>query len=170
MAVILSRQYNKKTVYVVKVRQDKKVINKAFYLALGVNMEEHKELLGLWLSENEGSTFWLGVLAELQNRGVKDIFIACVDGLKGFPEAINTAFPETLVRLCIVHMVRNSLKYGTWKDYKAVTSGLKQIYLTITNMFGDNKHGRLATITKHRLREFNGIDYRASPATGCGST
>jgi transposase-like protein len=96
---------------VVKLRQDKQVINKAFYLALGVNMDGQKALLGLWLSENEGATFWLNVLTELQNRGVKDIPIACVDGLKGFPEAINTAFPETQVQLCIVHMIRNSVKY-----------------------------------------------------------
>ena len=117
---------------VVKIRQDKKVINKAVYLALGVNMEGHKELLGLWLSENEGAKFWLNVLTELQNRGVKDILIACVDGLKGFPDAINTAFPETQIQLCIVHMVRNSLKYVTWKDYKAVTADLKQIYKSAT--------------------------------------
>ena len=117
---------------VVKIRQDKKVINKAIYLALGVNMEGHKELLGMWLSENEGAKFWLNVLTELQNRGVKDILIACVDGLKGFPEAINTAFPQTQVQLCIVHMVRNSLKYVPWKDYKAVTADLKQIYQSVT--------------------------------------
>jgi len=117
---------------VVKIRQDKKVINKAIYLALGVNMEGHKELLGLWLSENEGAKFWLNVLTELQNRGVKDILIACVDGLKGFPDAINTAFPETQIQLCIVHRVRNSLKYVTWKDYKAVTADLKKIYRSAT--------------------------------------
>jgi putative transposase len=117
---------------VVKIRQDKKVINKAVYLALGVNMEGHKELLGLWLSENEGAKFWLNVLTELQNRGVKDILIACVDGLKGFPEAINTAFPDTQIQLCIVHMVRNSLKYVPWKDYKAVTADLKLIYQSAT--------------------------------------
>ena len=117
---------------VVKIRQDKKVINKAIYLALGVNMEGHKELLGLWLSENEGAKFWLNVLTELQNRGVKDILIACVDGLKGFPDAINTAFPETQIQLCIVHMVRNSLKYVTWKDYKAITADLKKIYKSAT--------------------------------------
>ena len=117
---------------VVKIRQDKKVINKAIYLALGVNMAGHKELLGLWLSENEGAKFWLNVLTELQNRGVKDILIACVDGLKGFPDAISTAFPDTQVQLCIVHMVRNSLKYVTWKDYKAVTAELKQIYQSAT--------------------------------------
>ncbi len=106
---------------VVKIRQDKKVINKAIYLALGVNMEGHKELLGLWLSENEGAKFWLNVLTELQNRGVK-----------GFPDAINTAFPETQIQLCIVHMVRNSMKYVPWKDYKAVTADLKKIYKPVT--------------------------------------
>lgn len=117
---------------VVKIRQDKHVINKAVYLALGVNMEGHKELLGLWLSENEGAKFWLNVLTELQNRGVKDILIACVDGLKGFPDAINAVFPETQIQLCIVHMVRNSVKYVPWKDYKAVTAELKQIYQSVT--------------------------------------
>jgi transposase-like protein len=117
---------------VVKIRQDKQVINKAIYLALAVNMEGHKELLGMWLSENEGAKFWLNVLTELTNRGVKDILIACVDGLKGFPDAINAAFPDTHIQLCIVHMVRNSLKYVTWKDYKAVTVDLKQIYKAAT--------------------------------------
>ena len=117
---------------VVKIRQDKHVINKAVYLALGVNMEGHKELLGLWLSENEGAKFWLNVLTELQNRGVKDILIACVDGLKGFPDAINAVFPETQIQLCIVHMVRNSVKYVPWKDYKVVTVELKQIYQSVT--------------------------------------
>ncbi len=117
---------------VVKVRQDKQVINKEVYLALGVNMEGQKELLGMWLSETEGAKFWLNVLTELQNRGVKDILIACVDGLKGFPDAINTAFPETQIQLCIVHMVRNSVKYVPWKDYKAVTTDLKKIYQSAT--------------------------------------
>lgn len=113
---------------VLKIRQDGRVINKAMYLALGVNMEGHKELLGLWLSENEGAKFWLGVLTELQNRGVKDILIACVDGLKGFPDAINAVYPKTHIQLCIVHMIRNSLKYVVWKDYKSVTVDLKLIY------------------------------------------
>ena len=117
---------------VVKIRQDKRVINKAVYLALGVNMEGHKELLGLWLAENEGAKFWLNVLTELQNRGVRDILIACVDGLKGFPDAINTAYPETHIQLCIVHMVRNSMKYVPWKDYKHVAADLKQIYQSAT--------------------------------------
>jgi len=117
---------------VVKIRQDKQVINKAIYLALGVNMEGHKELLGMWLSENEGTKFWLNVLTELQNRGVKDILIACVDGLKGFPDAINTTFPQAKIQLCIVHMVRNSVRYVPWKDYKAVTADLKKIYQSVT--------------------------------------
>lgn len=117
---------------VLKIRQDKHVINKAVYLALGVNMEGQKELLGLWLSENEGAKFWLNVLTELQNRGVKDILIACVDGLKGFPDAIATVFPETQIQLCIVHMVRNSIKFVPWKDYRPVTADLKQIYQSAT--------------------------------------
>lgn len=117
---------------VVKIRQDKKVINKAIYLALAINMEGHKELLGMWLSENEGAKFWLSVLTELQNRGVNDILIACVDGLKGFPDAINAAFPLAQIQLCIVHMVRNSLKYVPWKDYKAVAHDLKLIYSSAT--------------------------------------
>jgi len=82
----------------------------------------------MWLSENKGAKFWLNVLTELQNRGVKDILIACVDGLKGFPDAINAAFSETQIQLCIVHMVRNSVKYVSWKDYKPVATDLKNIY------------------------------------------
>ena len=117
---------------VVKIRQDKQVINKAIYLALGVNIEGHKELLGMWISENEGAKFWLNVLTELQNRGVNDILIACVDGLKGFPDAINTVFPQAQIQLCIVHMVRNSMKYVPWKDYKAVSGDLKRIYQSVT--------------------------------------
>jgi putative transposase len=117
---------------VVKVRQDGRVINKAIHLALGVNLAGHKELLGLWMTENESSKFWLSVLTELQNRGVKDIFIACVDGLTGFPEAIETVFPQTRVQLCIVHMVRNSLSYVSYKDRKAVAADLKTIYSAAT--------------------------------------
>ena len=117
---------------VVKVRQDRQVINKSVYLALGINLDGHKELLGMWLSENEGAKFWLSVLTELQNRGVKDILIACVDGLKGFPDAIHAVFPDTRIQLCIVHMVRNSVKYVPWKDYKAVTADLKRIYQSAT--------------------------------------
>lgn len=113
---------------VVKVRQNGSVINKAVFLALGINTEGQKELLGMWLAENEGAKFWLSVLTELKNRGLQDILIACVDGLKGFPDAINSVFPQTHIQLCIIHMVRNSLKYVSWKDYKAVISGLKTVY------------------------------------------
>jgi transposase-like protein len=117
---------------VVKIRQDKRVINKAIYLALGINMEGHKELLGLWISENEGAKFWLSVLTELQQRGLKDIFIAAVDGLTGFPEAINTTYPKTKIQLCIVHMVRNSLRFVSWKERKMVAADLKKIYQSLT--------------------------------------
>lgn len=113
---------------VVKVRQNGRVINKAVFLALGINTEGQKELLGMWLAENEGAKFWLSVLTELKNRGLQDILIACVDGLKSFPDAINSVYPQTNIQLCIIHMVRNSLKYVSWKDYKAVTSGLKAVY------------------------------------------
>lgn len=117
---------------VIKVHQDKRVIKKAVYLALGINTEGHKELLGMWLSEAEGAKFWLSVLTELQNRGVQDIIIAAVDGLTGFPEAINTVYPKAQVQLCIVHMVRNSLKYVSFKDRKSVAADLKRIYQSIT--------------------------------------
>jgi transposase-like protein len=113
---------------VVKVRQNKQVIKKSIYIALGIDLEGHKQLLGLWIAETEGAKFWLSVLTELKTRGVEDILIACVDGLKGFPQAIEAVYPETRVQLCIVHMVRNSLKYVSWKDYKAVTRDLRKIY------------------------------------------
>ncbi|EEC8868759.1 IS256 family transposase, partial [Escherichia coli] len=112
---------------VLKVRQDSRVINKSVFLALGINIEGQKELLGMWLAENEGAKFWLNVLTELKNRGLNDILIACVDGLKGFPDAINTVYPEARIQLCIVHMVRNSLRFVSWKDYKAVTRDLKAV-------------------------------------------
>ena len=113
---------------VVKVCQNGSVINKAVFLVPGINTEGQKELLGMWLAENEGAKFWLSVLTELKNRGLQDILIACVDGLKGFPDAINSVFPQTHIQLCIIHIVRYSLKYVSWKDYKAVTSGLKTVY------------------------------------------
>jgi len=116
----------------IKIRQDKRVSNKAIYLALGINLDGQKELLGLWLNENEGAKFWLSVLTELQQRGVQDIFIAAVDGLTGFPEAINTVYPKTKIQLCIVHMVRNSLKFVAWKQRKAVATDLKKIYTSLT--------------------------------------
>ncbi len=116
---------------VIKCHQDKRVINKSVYLALAINREGHKELLGLWIAENEGAKFWLAVLTELNQRGVKDVLIACVDGLTGFPEAINTVFPKTKIQLCIVHLVRNSLRYVSYKDMKAVAGDLKTIYQAI---------------------------------------
>ena len=102
-----------------RIRTDGTVQTRAVYLALGVNLEGHKELLGLWVGEKEGSKFWLSILTELRNRGVHDILIACVDGLTGFPEAIASEFPKTQVQLCIVHMVRNSLRYVSWKERKS---------------------------------------------------
>ena len=100
----------------------------AVYLALGITSEGTREVLGLWIAENEGAKFWLGVMNELRNRGVQDILIAVVDGLKGFPEAITAAFPETTVQTCIVHLVRHSLNFCSWKDRKAVAAGLREVY------------------------------------------
>lgn len=117
---------------VIKVQQDKRIINKAFYLALGVNLDGKKELLGIWISQNEGAKFWLNVLTELKNRELDDIFIACVDGLTGFPEAITSVYPKTQVQLCIVHMVRNSLRYVGWKQRKTVAGDLRTIYTANT--------------------------------------
>ena len=115
----------------IKSRQNGKNENKALYLALGINMEGRKEVLGFYLSENEGAKFWLGVLTDLKNRGVQDIFIACMDGLTVFPDAVRAVYPATKVQLCIVHMVRNSTKYVSYKDLKAVCQDLKQIYTAV---------------------------------------
>ncbi len=116
----------------VKTRDNGAVRAKAVYLALGINLAGEKELLGLWIAQTEGAKFWLQVVTELKNRGVQDIFIACVDGLKGFPEAIETVFPKTAVQLCIVHMVRYSLNYVSWKLRKAVAADLRVIYSAAT--------------------------------------
>ena len=112
----------------VKIRDEGTVRNKAVYLALGFTMEGHKEVLGLWIEQTEGAKFWLRVMNEIRNRGVGDVFIAVVDGLKGFPEAINAVFPETSVQTCIVHMIRHSLNYVPWNDRKKVAADLKTIY------------------------------------------
>ena len=117
---------------VVNVRENQRVINKSLYLVLGVNLSGYKELLGMWLAQTEGAKFWLGVLTELQNRGLKDIFIACMDGLTGLPEAIESVFPHTRVPLCMVHMVRNALRYVAYKHMKAVAADLKAIYSAAT--------------------------------------
>lgn len=113
---------------VLKIRDNGQVKNKALYLAIGINMEGSKEVLGMWISVNEGAKFWLSVVTELKNRGVQDILIACVDGLKGFPDAINAVFPQTQIQRCVVHMIRNSLNYVPWKDKKQVAPDLKPIY------------------------------------------
>jgi putative transposase len=116
----------------VKTRQDGPVMTRAVYLALGINLEGEKELLGLWVAQTEGSKFWLSVFTELKNRGLQDCFIACVDGLKGLPEAVEAVFARTQVQLCIVHKLRNSLKYVPWKERKAVARDLRAIYAAPT--------------------------------------
>lgn len=140
----------------VKVRSDSRVANKAVYLAIGINLQGRKEVLGLWAAENEGAKFWLSVVTELKNRGVQDIFIACVDGLKGFPEAIEAVFPQTQVQLCLVHLVRYSLAFVSFKDRKAVVADLKQIYQAATEeqaahqleAFAQKWDGRYSLIAK----------------------
>ena len=112
----------------IKVRDNGQVINKAFYLAMGVNIDGMKDVLGIWIANTEGAKFWAMIVSELKNRGVEDIFIACVDGLKGFEEAIASVFPKTQVQLCIVHMIRNSLRYVSYKERKAMAADLKTIY------------------------------------------
>lgn len=116
----------------IKVRHNKQVINKTIYLALGLNLAGEKELLGLWIAESEGAKFWLQVLTELRNRGVNDVLIACVDGLTGFPDAIESVYPKAKIQLCIVHMMRNSLNFVAWKDRKLVAADLKRIYRSAT--------------------------------------
>ena len=116
----------------VKIRHDGAVQNRCIYLAVGVNLEGRKEALGLWSAESEGAKFWLSVLTELRNRGVRDVFIACVDGLRGFTEAIESVFPDAITQLCIVHQIRNSLTYVSHKEKKAVAAALKPIYTAVT--------------------------------------
>jgi putative transposase len=111
-----------------KIRDEGQVVNKAAYLAIGVSMDGIKDVLGIWLEKSEGAKFWLKVITELKNRGLKDVLIACVDGLKGLPEAIEAVFPQAEVQLCIVHMVRNSLRFVSYKHRKQVVAGLKEIY------------------------------------------
>lgn len=139
-----------------KMRMDGLVQTRAVYLALGVNLDGHKELLGLWIGEKEGSKFWLSILTELKNRGVRDILIACVDGLTGFPDAIESEFPKTEVQLCIVHMVRNSLRYVSWKERKIVARDLRAIYTAPTaeaarsalDSFAEKWDSRFPTISR----------------------
>jgi transposase-like protein len=120
----------------VKGREEGKSCLKSVYTALGVNFEGKKEVLGLWIAENEGAKFWMGVLTELRNRGVQDMLIACMDGLTGFPEAVRSVYPETRVQLCIVHMVRNSTKFVSYKDLKKVCADLKAVYSAASEQAG----------------------------------
>lgn len=111
-----------------KVREDGRIVTKAAYVALGIDAEGCKDILGIWVGENEGAKFWLKVCTELKNRGVEDILIVCIDGLKGFPDAIRTVFPDTRVQICVIHQIRNTLKYVSYKDQKAFMKDLKRVY------------------------------------------
>jgi putative transposase len=136
----------------VKVKTQGRVTNKAIYLAFGVNLQGLKEVLGMWAADAEGAKFWMGVVTELKNRGVADIFIACVDGLKGFPEAIESIYPQTQVQLCIVHLVRHSLSYVSHRDRKQVAVDLKAIYQATT-----------LSEAEHQLTEFEQTWGKAYP-------
>ena len=149
----------------VNIRDEGQVSKKAVYLALAIRLDGQKELLGMWIERNEGSKFWMGILNELKNRGLKDTLIAAVDGLTGFPEAINAVFPDAEVQLCMVHMVRNSVKYISYKDRKAVTSDLKEIYLAPSedaagnalDRFGEKWDGKYPTISRSWRNRWNEV-------------
>jgi putative transposase len=128
----------------VKIREGGHVQNRAIYVAIAVNMQGNKEVLGLWAADNEGAKFWLQILTDIQNRGAKDFFIACVDGLKGFPEAIESVYPRTEVQLCIVHLVRASLGYVNWKQRKEVAGDLRLIYQAATASEAETQREALA--------------------------
>lgn len=121
---------------VIKGRSEGKAVNKTVYLAIGVNLEGNKEVLGLWIGESEGAKFWMGIISELRNRGIKDLLIACIDGLKGFPDAIQTVYPQARIQLCVVHMIRNSTKFVPYKERREVCGDLKKIYTASTEQEG----------------------------------
>ncbi len=157
----------------VKMRHEGRVENRAVYVAIGIDLEGKKDVLGLWTSANEGSKFWLQVLTDLRNRGVKDVFLACVDGLKGFPQAIESVFPQAQVQLCIVHLTRASLNYVSWKERKAVAQDLKAIYRAETvetaehelNTFSKKWDARYPTISSLWKRHWERvIPFFAHPA------
>jgi transposase-like protein len=151
---------------VVKVNENKSIINKAVFLALGIREDGKKEILGMWIAQNEGSKFWLNVLTELNNRGVKEVFVACCDGLTGFPEAINSIYPHCEVQLCVVHMVRNSLSYVPYKDRKAVASDLRAIYTADTEdialanleLFSEKWDSKYPAISKSWYKNWDNIN------------
>ena len=122
-----------------KCREEGQIITKAFYTVLGINQQGRKDVLGLYISESEGANFWLSVLTDLKNRGLEDILICCIDGLKGFPEAINTIFPKTEIQVCIVHQIRNSLKYVASKDQKEFMIDLKEVYKANNKDYAETK-------------------------------
>ena len=126
----------------VKIRNEGMVNNRAVYLALGVRCSGHKEILGLWIEQTEGAKFWLRVMTELRNRGTQDILIAVVDGLKGFPEAITSVFPKTVVQTCIVHLIRYSMHFASWKEQRPVAAALKPIYQAAVGRDGARAAGR----------------------------
>ena len=150
---------------VVKIRADKQIVNKAIHLALGVNMDGEKELLGMWCNTTEGAKFWLSVLTELKNRGVQDVLICCCDGLTGFPSAIEAVYPKAKVQLCIVHIIRQSLRYVGWKDRKTVAADLKLIYGSATldeaemahTAFAEKWDGQFPTISQIWLKHWENI-------------
>ena len=115
-----------------KVRKDNRIINKAAYSVMGINMDGMKDILGIWVGENESASFWLGICNDLKNRGVEDILIACKDGLSGFSEAISSVFPQTEIQLCVIHQIRNSLKYVPYKQQKELMADLKKVYRALT--------------------------------------
>lgn len=149
----------------VKMRDGGHVHNRAMYVAIGVKLDGDKEVLGLWAGQAEGAKFWLQVVTELKNRGVQDIFIACVDGLKGLPQAIETVFPKAQVQLCIVHLVRNCLNYVSWKDRKVVAADLKPIYRAATSedawlqleAFAEKWDGRYPSISQIWRRNWDQV-------------
>jgi putative transposase len=149
----------------VKIRDTGHVQNRAVYVAIGVKLDGDKEVLGLWAGQAEGAKFWLQVVTELKNRGVQDIFIACVDGLKGLPQAIETVFPKAQVQLCIVHLVRNCLNYVSWKERKTVAADLKPIYRAATSedawlqleAFAEKWDGRYASISQIWRRNWDQV-------------
>jgi putative transposase len=147
----------------VKMRHEGRVENRAVYVAVGIDLEGRKDVLGLWTSANEGAKFWLQVLTELRNRGVKDIFIACVDGLKGFPQAIETIFPQAQVQTCIVHLVRASLNYVGWKERKEVAADLKNVYRAATAEEAEQRLGQFATKWDNRYASIAALWRRQWP-------
>jgi putative transposase len=149
----------------VKMRHEGRVENRAVYVVVGIDLKGQKDVLGLWTSATEGARFWMQVLTDLKNRGVRDVFIACVDGLKGFPQAIETVFPQAQVQLCIVHLTRASLSFVNWKERKAVASDLRAIYRANTaegaalelQAFIEKWDGRYPTIAPMWRRNWEGV-------------